>query len=350
MSNTIAKGRSSPTSVSDTPGKQKPLKSEFTFEIPAGKYQNQAGVFKLLTLLGYATSTFELHPVKDTDITLAHPNEYPKGDDIEGWDKYLFSMKRIRRSGKEYDVTHVVITASQRLVATKRNKRVWDTLTRENIFIRAREFTNYSEKTAIGWFAGINTTMTGKDNLTNAIRTLLEERANIVDTEIVLETSRITQYIPGSKTVTNTEAWMLYGNKAYIDEIEECINNYLSDKPANIALGLRHSIFVPASRTKTELPIKVLRIRDHNRIISKMASVKVNNVYYKTDIHYNEKIQDLFDHLSEGDRDGESASFRVLLDEHLQHFMDSCDNQHNTDDTIEEEMDYYDGVYDIYFK
>ena len=81
-----------------------------------------------------------------------------------------------------------------------------------------------------------------------------------------------------------------------------------------------------------------------------MASVEVNNVYYKTDIHYNEKIQDLFDHLSEGDRDGESASFRVLLDEHLQHFMDSCDNQHNTDDTIEEEMDYYDGVYDIYFK
>ena len=82
-----------------------------------------------------------------------------------------------------------------------------------------------------------------------------------------------------------------------------------------------------------------------------MASVKVNNVYYKTDIHYNEKIQDLFDHLSEGDRDGESASFRDLLDEHLQHFMDSCDsNQYNTDDTIEEEMDYYDGVYDIYFK
>ena len=140
---------------------------------------------------------------------------------MEGWDKYLFSMKRIRRSGKEYDVTHVIITASQRLVAMKKNKRV------------CPEFTNYSEETAIGWFAGINITMAGKDNLTNAIRTLLEERANIVDTEIVLESSRITQFILGSKTVANTEAWMLFGNKAHIDEIEECINHYLSDKPAN---------------------------------------------------------------------------------------------------------------------
>ena len=70
-----------------------------------------------------------------------------------------------------------------------------------------------------------------------------------------------------------------------------------------------------------------------------MLTINIINVYYKNEIHYNDKIQDLFDHLSDGERDGVSASFRDLLDEHLQHFMDYCDNNYNTAGD-----DYYDGV------
>lgn len=92
--------RKSPTNVSEPQRKQKLWKSEFSIEIPAGKYQNLAGIFKILAVLGYATGTFEINPIKDTDPTLGHLNEYPKEDDTEGWDdKYLFNSKRIRNIG-----------------------------------------------------------------------------------------------------------------------------------------------------------------------------------------------------------------------------------------------------------
>lgn len=179
----------------------------------------------------------------------------------------------------------------------KNNKRVWDSLKKDGTtFVHAREFTNYSDKVAIGWFHGINTVMPGKDNLTKlTIRQVLEERTSIVDTEIVLESTRITQYVPSTKTVVHTEAWMLSGNRAYIDDIEKCLNDYLAKDPHETPLGLRNSIFVPASRN-TEMPIKVMRIREHNRIISEMASIEINNVFHKDNIRYNEKISDLFEH------------------------------------------------------
>lgn len=279
------------------------------------------------------------------------PDEYPKEDDTEGWDKYLFNSKRIWKNGKEFDMTHIAITASQSLVAMKKNKqRVWDSLKKDGTFVRVREFTNYSDKVAIGWFHGINIAMSGKDNLTKSIRQVLEERTSIVDTEIVLESTRITQYVPSTKTVVHTEAWMLSGNRAYIDDIEKCLNDYLAKDPHEISLGLRNSIFVPASRKKTEMPIKVMRIREHNCIISEMASIEINNVFHKDDIRYNGKISELFEHYPEGELEGLKVSFRELLDEQLQALMDDSEGHNNSDDTIEEEMDYHEGVYDIYYQ
>ena len=72
--------------------------------------------------------------MKDTDPILGHVSEYPKGDDVAGWQKYLFSCKRVRKYNKEFDVIHVVINSSQRLAGMKRNKRVWDTLKKDNVY------------------------------------------------------------------------------------------------------------------------------------------------------------------------------------------------------------------------
>lgn len=116
-------------------GRQKLWKSEFTIEIPTGNANNYAGVFNILALLCcYATGTFEIVPMKDTDPILGHVSEYPKGDDVAGWQKYLFSCKRVRKYNKEFDVIHVVINSSQRLAGMKRNKRVWDTLKKDNVY------------------------------------------------------------------------------------------------------------------------------------------------------------------------------------------------------------------------
>lgn len=328
-------------------GKQKLWKSEFTIEIPTGNSNNFAGTFKILALLCYSTGTFEIVPMKDTDPILGHVSEYPKGDDTGGWHKYLFDCKRVRKYNREFDTVHVVINASQRLAGMKRNQRVWDTLKKEGVYIRARAFTNFHAKTAIGWFSGINPAMSGKETITKAIKNTLESQANIVDTEIVIESTRISQFTKHSKKVLHTEAWMLYGNKQYVDEIEECIHRYLSRDPHEVALGLRHCQFVPASPAKTEMPIKALRIQEQNKLLYSMASVEINNVYYNDDIPFQPEIENLFDHYIDGDRDGLSVTFRELLDEQLQYFTDVHEDDENME--TEEIMDQVGGVYDIYF-
>jgi hypothetical protein len=333
--------------ATENKGRQKLWKSEFTIEIPTGKTNDYTGMFKILALLCYSTGTFEIVPIKETDPILGHVSEYPKGDDTLGWQKYFFNSKRIRKHTREFDTVHVVINASQRLVGMKRNQRVWDTLTKDKVFIRARAYTNFSEKIAIGWFVGSNPAMSGKETLTKSIKDTLERNSTIIDTEIVLESTRIRQFAKEAKTVLHTEAWMLFGNKNYVEEIEECLHRYLSNDPHEVALGLRHCQFVSASQAKTEMPIKALRIKEQNRLLYNMVSVEINNVFYNDSITYSPDIPTLFDHYNEGELDRVKVTFRDLLDEQLQHFTDA----NETDETMEiaEFMDQMGGVYDIYF-
>lgn len=47
---------------------------------------------------------------------------------------------------------------------------------------------------------------------------------------------------------------------------------------------------------------------------------------------------------------GLKVSFRELLDEQLQALMDDSEGYNNSFNTIKEEMDYHEGVYDIYYQ
>ena len=324
------------------------LKSDFTVEIPANTGTNGGKMFKTLALLCYVTRTFEIHPVDEKDPILGHPNEFPKEDDDTGWDKYLFNRRRANKGRKEFDVAHLVISASQSLNAMKKHKSVINTLKKDGIYIRAREFTNHSEKVPIGWLCGINPAMSGKENILNALKQQIVDHSRVVDNEIVIESTRIRQTIPKTGTVAHTTAWMVYGNQDEANDIETCLRGYLCMPNHEVALGLRNCIFVPASRSKTDLTIKVLRIRKHNEILNNTASVEINNVYPNDNIRYDERIADFFDHYAEGELDSLKVSLRELLDEQLENFTAETENTEH-DRLVEENTDYHTGVKDMYF-
>ena len=349
QSNRIVSGITGQQKTLDSVESLKLMKSDFSIEIPAEMSTNGGKMFKTLALLCYATSTFEIHPVDEKDPIIGHPNEFPKEDDDIGWSKYLFNRKRIQTSNREYTVAHVVISASQSLNNMKRNKTVFETLKKDGIYIRAREFTNHNEKTAIGWLCGINPAMSGKENILKALKEHIVSHTSVVDTEIVVESTRIRQTLPTKNIVAHTTAWMIYGNPREADDIEICLREYLGRDEHEIALGVRNCKFVPAPRNKTDLSVKVIRIREHNKILNNTASIEINNIYPNDRIRYDENIKDLFDHFPEGDHDSLKVSFRDLLDEQLQQFIELNSASTPHDELIQSTTDYYAGVYDIYF-
>ena len=166
---------------------------------------------------------------------------------------------------------------------------------------------------------------------------------------MVVESTRIRQTLPTKITVAHTTVWMIYGNTREADDIEIFLREYLGRDEHEIALGVRNCKFVPAPRNEIDLSVKIICIREHNKIVNKKASIEINNIYPNDRIRYNENINDLFDHFPEGDHDSLEVSFRDLLDEQSQHFTELNSAATPHDELIQSTADYYAGVYDIYF-
>ncbi|GFH46287.1 predicted protein [Chaetoceros tenuissimus] len=254
---------------------------DYKIRFPVSKYMTHSeGVRDALEMLMYANAEIQVHPISDEDSKIDEKSNLPKWEKVEEWDKYIFNYKREKQYGKngkeEFHICHVALTAFTQLRDLKEIPVVKNALVQSCIYLRARNFTSYTDNVPVAWLKGADYQMSDRMNIEEQITKYLEESTYpISDTKVQINSDRIYVYDKEAKTTFRTRAYVVYCNKTDQQVIDLALENL--NKCESKALGLRH---LRAITYNGLAPIvKKKWIKGQNQVMFNTTAVVIDNIY-----------------------------------------------------------------------
>ena len=312
--------------------------ADYEIRFPVAKYMTHTeGVRDALEMLMYANAEIQVHPINAEDSKLDEVSNLPKWEKVEEWDKYIFNYKREKQHGKngkeEFHICHVALTAYTQLRDLKEIPEVRNALAQSRIYLRARNFTSYSDKVPVAWLKGADHQMSDRMNIEEQISKYLEESTYpISDAKVQVNSDRIYCYDKDLQTTFRTKAYVVFCSKLDQQIIDSALENY--NKCESKALGLRHIRAI----TYNGLPpiVKKKWIYGQNQCMFNTGAVVVDNIYPGAN-RVLDNFKDWWEHFPEMEQDTAEQDWKDIIDQNLSAYV--VNNQKKGD-----------LVHDIYFR
>ncbi|GFH62211.1 predicted protein [Chaetoceros tenuissimus] len=288
--------------------------ADYEIRFPVAKYMTHSeGVRDALEMLMYANAEIQVHPINDEDSKIDEVSNLPKWEKVEEWDKYIFNYKREKQHGKngkeEFHICHVALTAYTQLRDLKEIPEVKNALAQSRIYLRARNFTSYTDKVPIAWLKGADYQMSDRMQITKYLE---ESTYPISDTKIQVNSDRIHVYDKDVKTTFRTRAYVVYCNKADQQVIDSALENL--NKCESKALGLRHLRAITYNGLQPI--VKKKWIKGQNQVMFNTAAVVIDNIYPGAN-RAPDTFKDWWEHYPEMEQDTAEQDWKDIIDQNL---------------------------------